>query len=47
MGGTLPGVTTLMTAFDKILEAFHLNNQRVSWLYQTERLPPLVSSSES
>ena len=28
MGGTLPGVTTLMTAFDKILSAFNLNNSR-------------------
>ena len=36
-GGTLPGVTNLMTAFDKILAAFNLNNQRGNWLYQTER----------
>ena len=37
MGGTLPGVTTLMTAFDKILSAFNLNNSRGNWFYQTER----------
>ena len=37
MGGTLPGVTTLMAAFDKILSAFNLNNSRGNWLYQTER----------
>ena len=37
MGGTLPGVTFLMTAFDEILTAFNLNNQRGNWLYQTER----------
>ena len=35
--GTLPGVTTLMAAFDKILSAFNLNNSRGNWLYQTER----------
>ena len=37
MGGTLPGVTTLMSAFDKILSAFNLNNSRGNWFYQTER----------
>ena len=37
MGGTLPGVTTLRGAFDKILSAFNLNNARGNWLYQTER----------
>ena len=37
MGGTLPGVTTLMTAFDKILSAFNLSNSRGNWFYQTER----------
>ena len=37
MGGTLPGVTTLMAAFDKILSAFNLNNARGNWFYQTER----------
>ena len=37
MGGTLPGVTTLMGAFDKILSAFNLNNARGNWFYQTER----------
>ena len=37
MGGTLPGVTTLVTAFDKILSAFNLNNSRGNWFYQTER----------
>ena len=37
MGGTLPGVTTLMTAFDKILSAFNLNSSRGKWFYQTER----------
>ena len=37
MGGTLPGVTTLMIAFDKILSAFNLNNSRGNWFYQTER----------
>ena len=36
-GRNLPGVTTLMTAFDKILAAFNLNNSRGNWLYQTER----------
>ena len=37
MGGTLPGVTTLTTAFDKILAAFNLNNSRGACFYQTER----------
>ena len=37
MGGTLPGVTTLMSAFDKILASFNLGNARGNWLYQTER----------
>ena len=37
MGGTLPGVTTLMTAFDKTLAALNLNNLRGSRFYQTER----------
>ena len=37
MGGVLPGVSTLMTACDKILAAFNLNNQRGNWLYQSER----------
>ena len=37
MGGTLPGVTTLMSAFDKILAAFNLGNARGNWFYQTER----------
>ena len=37
MGGTLPGVATLMGAFDKILSAFNLNNARGNWFYQTER----------
>ena len=37
MGRTLPGVTTLMGAFDKILSAFNLNNARGNWFYQTER----------
>ena len=36
MGGTLPGVTTLMAAFDKILSAFNLSNARGNWFYQTE-----------
>ena len=36
MGGTLPGVTTLMSAFDKILSAFNLNNSRGNWFCQTE-----------
>ena len=36
-GGTLPEVTTLMTAFDKILAAFNLNNSQGNWFYQTER----------
>ena len=37
MGGTLPGVTTLMSAFDKILASFNLGNARGNWFYQTER----------
>ena len=37
MGGILPGVSTLMTAFDKIIVAFNLNNPRGKWFYQTER----------
>ena len=37
MGGTLPGVTTLMAAFDKTLSAFNLSNSRGNWFYQTER----------
>ena len=37
MGGVLPGVTTLMSAFDKILAAFNTNNPRGNWFYQTER----------
>ena len=37
MGGTLPGVTTLMSAFDKILSSFNLGNARGNWFYQTER----------
>ena len=37
MGGTLPGATTLMAAFDKILSAFNLSNSRGNWFYQTER----------
>ena len=37
MGGTLPGVTTLMTAFNKILSAFNLNNSGGNWFFQTER----------
>ena len=37
MGGTLPGVTTLMAAFDRILSAFNLSNSRGNWFYQTER----------
>ena len=37
MGGILPGVPALMTAFDKILAAFSVHSQRGSWFYQTER----------
>ena len=46
MGGTLAGVTTLMTAFDKILSAFNLNNSPGNWFYQTERSKiPMVDVS--
>ena len=37
MGGMLPGVSALMAAFDKILAAFNVHNQRGNWFYQTER----------
>ena len=37
MGGMLPGISALMTAFDKILAAFNIHNQRGNWFYQTER----------
>ena len=37
MGGILPGISALMTAFDKILAAFNVHNQRGNWFYQTER----------
>ena len=48
MGGTLPGVSTLMTAFDRILAAFNLNNQRGNWLYLTEhnKIPMVDVSPE-
>ena len=43
MGGMLPGVSALMAAFDKILAAFNVHNQRGNWFYQTERnLLPMV-----
>ena len=43
MGGMLPGVSALMTAFDKILATFNVHNQRGNWFYQTERnLLPMV-----
>ena len=43
MGGMLPGVSVLMTAFDKILASFNIHNQRGNWFYQTERnLLPMV-----
>ena len=46
MGGMLPGVSALMTAFDKILAAFNVHNQRGNWFYQTERnLLPMVDIS--
>ena len=37
MGGILPGIPALMAAFDKILAAFNIHNQRGNWFYQTER----------
>ena len=37
MGGILPGIPALMTAFDTILAAFNVHNQRGNWFYQTER----------
>ena len=37
MGGTLPGVTALKPAFDKILAAFNVDSQRGKWFYKTER----------
>ena len=37
MGGILLGIPVLMAAFDKILAAFNIHNQRGNWLYQTER----------
>ena len=46
MGGMLPGVSVLMTAFDKILASFNIHNQRGNWFYQTERnLLPMVDVS--
>ena len=46
MGGMLPGIPALMTAFDKILAAFNIHNQRGNWFYQTERnLLPMVDVS--
>ena len=47
MGGTLPGVTALMTAFDKILAAFNVYSQRGNWFCQTERNKlPMVDISQ-
>ena len=46
MGGMLPGISALMTAFDKILAAFNIHNQRGNWFYQTERnLLPMVDAT--
>ena len=46
MGGILPGVPALMTAFDKILAAFNVHSQRGSSFYQTERSKlPMVDIS--
>ena len=48
MGGALPGISTLMTAFDQILAAFNLSNQRGNWFYQTEsdKIPMVDVSPE-
>ena len=46
MGGMLPGIPALMTAFDKILASFNIHNQRGNWFYQTERnLLPMVDAT--
>ena len=48
MGGELPGVSTLMQAFDKILAVFNQRNVRGNWLYQTEpnKIPMVDVSAE-
>ena len=40
MGGVLPGVLTLMVAFDKILVMFNQCNLQGNWFYQVERNNP-------
>ena len=37
MGRVLPGVSALMSAFDRILSALNQHNLRGKWFFQTER----------